>query len=98
MSNMQFYIAVAIPSILVVLSWIQSNSRANDLKESLQRQHNDLRASMDRQFEQVDRQFEQVDRRFEQINHRLDRIDDDLKHFHNVTGVLEGRIDEVSRK
>ncbi len=88
---MQFYIAVAIPSILVILAWIQSNSRASDLKENVNRQFEEMNRRMDRQFEQVDRQLEQV-------NRRLDGIDEDLKHFHNVTGVREGRIDQLSRK
>ncbi len=90
MSNMQFYIAVAIPSVLVILSWIQSNSRANDLKESLQRQLSDVKEGTNRELSDLKTS---MDRQFEQVNRRLDRIDDDLKHFHNVTGVLEGRID-----
>lgn len=98
MNNIQFYIAVAIPSVLVILSWIQANSRSGDLKESINRQHSELKDSMKNQFDNVDRRFQAIDHQFESVNKRLDRIDDDLKHFHNVTGVLEGRIDEISRK
>ena len=50
---------------------------------------------MNRGFDEMSRE---MSRRFEGVDKRLDRIDDDLKHFHNVTGNLEGRIEQISRR
>ncbi len=39
-----------------------------------------------------------MNRQFSEVNRRLDRVDDDLKMFHNVTGKLDGRIDEIKAR
>lgn len=87
MNNIQFYFAMGVPSVLVILSWIQANSRSGDLKES-----------MNCQFDALNRQFGTVNRQFDAVNHRLDIIDSDLKHCHNVAGKLEGRVDKLSNR
>ena len=94
MSNIQFYFAMGVPSILVILSWIQANSRSGDLKENMNRQFD----SMNRRFEDVNRQFDAMNHRLDGVDRRLETIDGDLKHFHNVTGKLEGRVDELSNR
>jgi hypothetical protein len=33
-----------------------------------------------------------------EVRSRIDRIDSDLAHFFKVTGILEGRLDELSKR
>ena len=76
--------AIAIPTLVILLGILLNRRDLLDLKA-------DIKSEMNRRFDEVDRKFESVHR-------RLDRIDDDLKQFHSVTGRLEGRIDELSRR
>lgn len=52
MTNTQFYIGIAIPSILVILGWLHQNVRLTE-----------FRSDVDRRFEGIDRQFDRMDRR-----------------------------------
>jgi archaellum component FlaC len=45
-----------------------------------------LRADMNKRFEQVDKRFEQIDQRFEQIDKRFEQVD---KHFEQVDKRIE---------
>lgn len=56
MTNLQLWLGVSIPSLLVVLSWIQTNSRLSDLKEG-----------MNQRFNQVDQRFNQVESRLTRL-------------------------------
>ena len=53
---------------------------------------------VDKRFEQVDKRFEQVDKRFEQMDRRLSLIEADQKQFFRTTGIIDGRIDELSTR
>ena len=127
MSRLQF-LALLSPSVgtfvLVILAWMHSNLRLNDLREStntrfgdvdrqfgaaradVNRQFSDLRAETNRQFGEMradtNRQFGELradmNRQFDETNRRLGLIESDQKQFYAVTGKLDGRIDEISRK
>lgn len=84
MTNAQFYIGIAIPSILVILGWLHQNQRLTDLR-------GDLRGDMHRGFDQVNGRLDKVDE-------RLGRIDNDLRNFHGTDKELEGRINELSAR
>ena len=75
---------IGIPTLVILLGILLNRRDLLDFKA-------DIKADLNRRFDEVDRKFDGVHR-------RLDRIDDDLKDFHHVTGNLEGRIDEVSRR
>ncbi len=53
---------------------------------------------VDSRFNRVDARFDRVDARFDQVDARFNRVDVDLRQFYAVTGKLEGRIDEISKK
>lgn len=84
MSNIQFYIALAVPSILVILSWLQQDKR-------LARQE----ATIDRMDSSIDGRIDRLDSR---IDARLNTIEHDLRQFYAVTGELKGRVDELARR
>ena len=98
--------------VLVLLAWMQSNSRMTDLKENMvqrfadsDRKLSDLRAEMNGRFESVDqqfngvnRQFDRIDRQFDSMGQRMERLENDQKQFFTVTGKLDGRIDEIARR
>ena len=46
----------------------------------------------------VNRQFDRMDQQFKRVDERLKLIESDQKQFFTVTGKLDGRIDELSRK
>jgi archaellum component FlaC len=50
-----------------------------------------LRADMNKRFEQVDKRFEQVDKRFEQVDKRFEQVE---KHFEQV----EKRFEQVDKR
>ena len=89
MTNLQFIslLSTAIGSfVLVILAWINQNQRSTD-----------LRADVNRQFDEVNRRFGDVNRQFEEVSRRLSLIENDQKQFFAVTGKLDGRIDQLSR-
>ena len=75
---------IGIPTFVVLIGILLSRRDSGVLKTDTDRQFDELRSDMSRQFAEIHR--------------RLDVIDGDLKHFHNVTGRLEGRIEELSRR
>lgn len=53
-----------------------------------------LKEDMNKQFE---RSKEDMNKQFERVDRRLTLIENDQKQFFQVTGKLDGRIDELSR-
>ena len=51
----------------------------------------------DLRHEMLDR-FDKVDRRFDEVYRRFDAVDAELRYFHDTTGKLSGRVDELSRR
>ncbi len=87
MSKLQFItlLSPAVGSfVLVILAWMQANVRLADQKENTNLRFAELQRDMDRQFDRMDA--------------RMDRIENDQKQFFNVTGKLDGRIDEIARR
>ncbi len=87
MTSTQFYIGIAVPSILVILGWLHQNTRLSD-----------LRSDVNRQFDRMDGRLDRMDGRLDLMDERLRLIEGDQKQFFTVTGKLDGRIDELSRK
>ena len=58
MNNAQLYLAVAIPSVLVILSWINNNAR---------------QTMMDLRFDLLDRRFESLETKMERLAAKVDR-------------------------
>jgi len=52
MTNIQLWLSIAIPSILIVLSWINNNSRLDRIEKRLD--------AHDKKFDDVDRRFDAV--------------------------------------
>ncbi len=97
MSNMQFYFAMAVPSILVILSWMQSNARLAWVESGIDR----LDGRIDKLNERMDKFSERLDtlgERIDKLNDRVTSIEGDLRTFYGVTGKLEGRVEELSRR
>ena len=91
LTNMQFYIALAVPSILVILSWMQQDKRLARLESTLDQMDDRLGGRMDRLESRID----ELDRRVEM---RLTTIEHDLRQFYAITGELKGRVDELARR
>ena len=87
MTTTQFYLGIAIPSILVILGWLHQNTRLTD-----------LRGDMHRGFDQMAARLDRVDNRIDKVDIRLGRIDDDLRNFHGTDKELEGRVNELSAR
>ena len=59
--------------LLVLLVFSASNyASANSSTDLVLREISQLRADMNKRFEQIDKRFEQTDKRFEQVEKRLD--------------------------
>lgn len=52
MTNLQLMLSIGVPSILILLSWLQTNVRLLDLKENV-----------NQRFQQVDQRFQQLESR-----------------------------------
>jgi hypothetical protein len=77
MSNEQLCLAIGIPSVLVVLSWIQQSVRLGRIE-----------ATTDRRFESIDQQFTSM--RAEMIALR-DSIHRDMVSLHERVAVVESK-------
>jgi hypothetical protein len=77
MTNLQLLLSIGIPSLLIVLSWIQQSSRVSRLE-----------TSMDRGFESVDRRFEIM--RNEMVALR-DSIHRDMVALYERVAVVEAK-------
>jgi chromosome segregation ATPase len=57
--------------------------------ENSNKRFEEIRADMNKRFEQVDKRFEQVDKRFEQVEKRFEQVDKRFeqidKHLTNIT-------------
>ena len=62
----------------------------------------ELRAEIDRSFEQVDQRFEQVDQRFEQVDQRFEQVDRRFEQVEGATNALRAemnqRFEQVDQK
>ena len=54
----------------------------------------ELRAEIDRSFEQVNRRFEQVDRRFEQVDRRFEQVDRRFEQVEGATNALRAEMNQ----
>ena len=87
------------PVILLFLGilggiWLNRRDFA-DLKVDMNRQFAETKAETNRQFAEL---RADMTRQFTDTNRRIDRIEDDRKIFHNVTGRLDGRIEEIKSR
>jgi hypothetical protein len=88
MTNLQLLLTIGIPSLLVILSWVQQSSRLSRLE-----------ASTDKGFEAVDRKFEAVERRFEAFRDSIhgemvalrDSIHRDMVPLHERVAIVEAK-------
>ncbi|WP_419804422.1 hypothetical protein [Terriglobus sp.] len=94
MNKLQFVsimVTVASSFVLIVLAWMQSNVRMSRIETMLDsvvnRQSADMKDVRDRQTADM-----------REVRDRLDTIDNHLMTFYTITGKLEGRIDELSRR
>lgn len=92
MSRLQF-IALLSPSIgsfvLIIVAWMHSNLRLNDLKDSMNARFGDVSrqfGDVNRRFVDVNRQFDEMradmNRQFDEVNRRLGLIEADQKQFY----------------
>ena len=93
MTNVQYYMSIAIPMFTILVVWIgsvvtnRSSMKAVNLRiDDMNLRLNDLRADMNRRFEDMDR-------RFDRLEAKLDRIDREIRvdHERRLT-ILEQRI------
>jgi hypothetical protein len=67
MSNEQLWLAIGVPSVLVVLSWIQQNARMARSE-----------AVNDRRFDAIDQKFDGVDRKFDAMRSEMIALRDSV--------------------
>jgi hypothetical protein len=79
MTNTQLWLSIGIPSLLIVLSWINNNSRFDRIEKRLDA-HDAKFDQIDRRFlsrsEELERRFVDVDKRFQAMDRRFDAIID----------------------
>ncbi len=86
------------PALLIVFSvflGILLNRReVTSLKEDMNKQFERSKEDMNKQFQSSK---EDMNKQFERVDRRLTLIENDQKQFFQVTGKMDGRIDELSR-
>ncbi len=60
MTNTQFYIGIAIPSLLIILGWMHQNVRLTE-----------FRGEVDRRFDGVDKRLDKMENKLERIDEDL---------------------------
>jgi hypothetical protein len=76
--------AIAVPSVLIVVGMFFNWQEARS-----------IRADMKSGFSEVNSRIDQLS---SQVNKRVDEVMSHLITFYNITGKLEGRVDEISKK
>lgn len=61
--------------------------------ETSNRRFEEMRADMNKRFEQVDKRFEQVDKRFEQVEKRFEQIDKRFEQIDKHLTIITHRMD-----
>ena len=87
MTNLQLLLSIGVPTFFVLAGILLNHKEAAS-----------VRTDMNRQFDEVKRQFDEVRRQFDKVDSRLLRIEEDQKQFFKTTGVLDGRMDELSAR
>ena len=101
MNKLQFVsimVTVASSFVLVVLAWMQSNvcmSRIEALIDSVMVRQSSDNKEMRSDLQQVQHSFAAD---MKEVRDRLTTIANHLMTFYTITGRLEGRIDELSRR
>ncbi len=80
-----------LPLALILIGIILNRHDVKDLRR-------EMLENLERRFDEVDRRFDKVDRRFDEVYRRFDTVDAELRYFHDTTGKLSGRVDELSRR
>ncbi|MEA1916618.1 MAG: hypothetical protein U9N42_03700 [Campylobacterota bacterium] len=65
---------------------------AQDKTELILSEIQNLRADMNKRFEQVDKRFEQIDKRLEQVDKRFEQVDKRLDFMQNILYILMGLV------
>ena len=71
MTNVQLLLSIGIPSLLIVLSWLNNNSRFERIEKRLD-EH-------DRRFDEHDRRFDDIEKRFGDLRYEMERRFGELK-------------------
>jgi methyl-accepting chemotaxis protein len=80
-----------LPSIGVLLVWLQNNARFNGIDGKFE--------GVNQRFEQVNQRFEQVNQRFEQVNQRFDDMRDLWRaELRRVEEVIDARLKHLEEK
>jgi chromosome segregation ATPase len=61
--------------------------------ENSNKRFEEMRADMNKRFEQVDKRFEQVDKRFEQVDKRFEQVDKRFEQIDKHLTIITNRID-----
>ncbi len=88
MTNLQLLLTIGIPSVLVVLGWMHQNTRISDLRSDVKSDISSLRAELKSEVSSLRTE----------MNKGFGAINEQFMHFHNVTGRLEGRVDEIAKR
>ena len=90
MTSIQLLLSIGIPSLLVVLSWINGNSRHDRTDKRI----DDLERRIDKRLDDHERRFEAIDRRFDEVERRFDTVlaavhSDSLEIMRTLTNLHE---------
>ncbi len=91
MTTAQFYVGLAIPATIALMSFVAiilgffSNNKRLD----------DLRADMKEGFARVDARFDQVNARFDQVNARFDQVNGRIDQTNGRIDQTNGRIEKL---
>jgi hypothetical protein len=86
-TNQQLLLTIGLPMILIFVGILLNERNGANLRADLKEMRGDIK----------DVRSEVREVRTELVS-RIDRIDSDLANFYKVLGVLEGRVDELSKR
>jgi hypothetical protein len=95
MSNQQLFLSIGIPSLLILIGWLQTNVRLSDLKAEVATTKSDLKLEIATTKTDLSKRIEEIR---SDLGGRIARLELDYREFYGMEKKLEGRVDELSRK
>jgi septal ring factor EnvC (AmiA/AmiB activator) len=96
MSDMQFFVSVAVMPvttiIIVLIGVLLNNSNMNNRINDVMARISDLRAEMDRRFTEMDRRFAAIERRLDSVEAKIDLLTGKVIEFDNRLTRVEAHL------
>jgi hypothetical protein len=95
MTDMQLYLAIGIPVVVMVLGFVWSSTA---LRSEMNARFEGLNGSINARFDAVNARLDALSNRIDSLERRVAVIEADLRTFFSITGNHQARIENLEKR